>query len=111
MGKMRSSKKFVGSFEASRQPTRWLELVTADHLVSHNGSMEGIAGDCDAFVAKDLYSKVKTIFPVFSKSSDETEMSLRRFFGNTKVDILCPDNAPELKLACKRLGIINDVST
>ena len=86
MGKMRSSKKFVGSFEASRQPTRWLELVTAGHLVSHNGS-KGIAGDCDALVVKDLYSKVKTLFPVFSESSGETEMSLRKFVGNTKVDI------------------------
>ena len=37
----------------------WLDLVTADHLVAKNGGMEGITGDFDALVAKDLYSKVK----------------------------------------------------
>ena len=45
LGKMRGTKKFCGSYERSRQPTRWLELVTADHLVAQNGSMEGITGD------------------------------------------------------------------
>ena len=34
LGKTRGSKKFCGSFERSRQPTRWLELATADHLVA-----------------------------------------------------------------------------
>ena len=34
LGKMRGTKKFCGSYERSRQPTRWLELVTADHLVA-----------------------------------------------------------------------------
>ena len=28
LGKMRGTKKFCGSYERSRQPTRWLELVT-----------------------------------------------------------------------------------
>ena len=56
---MRGTKKFCGSYERSRQPTRWLELVTADHLVAQNGSMEGITGHCDAIIIKDLFSKVK----------------------------------------------------
>ena len=34
LGKIRGTKKFCGSFERSRQPIRWLELVTADHLVA-----------------------------------------------------------------------------
>ena len=34
LGKMRGSKKFCGSYERNRQPTRWLELATADHLVA-----------------------------------------------------------------------------
>ena len=45
LGEMSGSKKICGSFERSRQPTRLLELVTADHLVAQNGSMEGITGD------------------------------------------------------------------
>ena len=57
LGKMRNSKKFVGSYQESRQPTGWLELVTADHLVAKNGGMEGSTGDFDALVVKDLYAQ------------------------------------------------------
>ena len=60
LGKTRKAKKFVGSYQESRQPKGWLDLVTADHLVDKNGSMEGITGDLDALVVKDLYSKVKS---------------------------------------------------
>ena len=38
LGKMRRAKKFAGSLQASRQPTGWLDLVAADHLVAKNGS-------------------------------------------------------------------------
>ena len=72
LGKMTGTKKFCGSYERSRQPTSWLELVTADYLVAQNGSMEGITGDCDAVIIKDLFSKVKTLFPVFSKTGQES---------------------------------------
>ena len=34
LGKMRKAKKFVGSYQESRQPKGWLDLVTADHLVA-----------------------------------------------------------------------------
>ena len=78
LGKMRGPKKFCGSYEWSRQPTRWLELVTADHLVAQNGSMEGITGDCDAIIIKDLFPKVKTLFPDFSKTGQEAENVLKR---------------------------------
>ena len=44
LGKMRKAKKFVGSYQESRQPKGWLDLVTADHLVAKNGSMEGNYG-------------------------------------------------------------------
>ena len=101
LGKMCGTKKICGSFGRSRQPTRWLELVTADHLVAQNGSMEGITGDCDAIIIKDLFSKVKALFPVFSKTGQEAENVLRRFFGDKRVETFYSDNAPELKLACK----------
>lgn len=70
---MRGAKNFCGSYERSRQPTRWLEPVTADHLVAQNGSMEGITGDCDALIIKDLFFKVKALFPVFSKTGQVAE--------------------------------------
>ena len=107
---MRGTKKLCGSFGRSRQPTRWLELVTADHLVAQNGSMEGITGDRDAIIIKDLFSKVKALFPVFSKTGQEAENVLKRFFGDKRVEVFYSDNAPELKLACKNVGIVHELS-
>ena len=72
--------------------------------------MEGITGDCDAIVIKDLFSKVKALFPVFNKTGDEAERVLRNFFGNAKVEVFYSDNAPELKLACRNLGIVHELS-
>ena len=109
LGKMRGT-KFCGSYERSRQPTRWLELVTADHSVAQNGSMEGITCDSDAIIIKDLFSKVKVLFPVFSKTGQEAEDVLRKFFGDKKVEVFCFDNAPGLKLACETLGIVHGLS-
>ena len=60
--------------------------------------MEGITGDCDAVIIKDLFSKVSS-FPGFNKTGEEAERALRKFFGDKKVDIFYSDNAPELKLA------------
>ena len=39
--KMRNAKIFVGSYQESKQPTGWLDLVTADHLVAQNGGTYG----------------------------------------------------------------------
>ena len=110
LGKMRKAKKFVGSYQASRQPTKWLDLVTADHLVAKNGGMEGITGDLDALVVKDLYSKVKVLLPVRSKTGEEATRVLMQFFGNHEVGRLYSDNAPELELACTTLGILQETS-
>ena len=72
--------------------------------------MEGITGDCDAIIVKDLFSKVKALFPVFSKTGQEAENVLRKFFGDKKVEVFYSDNAPELKLACNNLGIVHELS-
>ena len=44
LGIMRKPQKFLGSYQESRQPTGWLDLVIADHLVAKNGGMVGITG-------------------------------------------------------------------
>ena len=67
-------------------------------------------GDCDAIIIKDLFSKVKALFPVFSKTGQEAENVLRKFFGDKKVEVFFSDNAPELKLACKSHGIVHELS-
>eukprot|EP00972_Heterocapsa_arctica_P024341 3591646-Heterocapsa_arctica.AAC.1 len=45
-GEMRDANKFHGAFQASRNPTHFMELVTSDHIISK--SMEGLTGDKDA---------------------------------------------------------------
>ena len=85
LGKMRKAKKFVGSYHASRQPTSWLDLVTADHLVAKNGGIKGTTVDFNALVVKDLYSKVKVLFPVRDKTGEEATRALMYFFGNHAV--------------------------
>ena len=74
---MRKAKKFVGSYQESKQPTGWLDLVTADHLVAKNGGMEGITGDFGALVVKDLYSKIKGLLPVRNKTAEQAIRALR----------------------------------
>ena len=88
----------------------WLDLVAADHPVAKNGSMEGITGDFDALVAKDLYSKVKVPLPVRNKTAEQAVRALRYFFGNNVANSFYSDNAPELELACTTLGIVHENS-
>eukprot|EP00972_Heterocapsa_arctica_P059269 8741486-Heterocapsa_arctica.AAC.1 len=62
---MRDAKKFTSAFQRSRNPTKFMELVTCDRIISK--SMEGLAGDKDALVIKDLFSNLKQLCPVKSK--------------------------------------------
>ena len=110
LGKMRKAKKFVGSYQGSRQPKGWLDLVTADHLVAKNGSMEGITGDLDALVIKDLYSNIKVLLPVRNKAAEQAVRAMKYFFGDKVVNRFYSDNAPELELACTKLGIVHEKS-
>ena len=110
LGKMRKAKKFLGSYHESRQPTGWLDLVTADHLVAQNGGTEGITGDFDALVVKDLYSKIKVLLLVRDKTAEQAIRALRYLFGNNPVGRFYSGNAPELELACTILGIVHERS-
>ena len=58
---MRDAKKNHGAFQASRNPTHFMELVTCDHIISK--SMEGLTGDKDALVIKDLFFQLEAVLP------------------------------------------------
>jgi hypothetical protein len=111
LGKTRNVNFFAGGFNKPRNPTKWLDIVTADHLVAKNGSMEGLTGDCNARVIKDLYSKVKVLMPVDGKSSEEAIAALQYFVGLGRIKLFCSDNAPELIRVCKTLQILQEHST
>ena len=72
--------------------------------------MEGITGDFDALVVKDLYSKVKVLLPVRNKTAEQAVRALRYFFGNNVANSFYSDNAPELEPACTTLGIVHKKS-
>ena len=91
---MRDAKKFHGAFKASRNPTQFMQLVTCDHIISK--SMEGLTGDKDALVIKDLLSKLKQFYPVKSKSASDTLIALQFFQGSTNIKTMYSDNSGEI---------------
>ena len=110
-GKMRDKKLFKGAFEARREPTAWLDLVTADHLVSRDGKMQGLTGDRDAIVIKDLYTGIKNVIPVENKSQHSATKGLRYFVGDpTKVKRCYTDGSPELEAALEELSVLHEQS-
>eukprot|EP00972_Heterocapsa_arctica_P112920 16434447-Heterocapsa_arctica.AAC.1 len=96
---MRDAKKFHGAFRASREPSHYMELVTCDHIISK--SMEGLTGDKDALVIKDLLSKLKQLCPVKSKSFSDTLVALQFFQGTYNIKTMYSDNSGEIIKACK----------
>eukprot|EP00972_Heterocapsa_arctica_P088314 13023868-Heterocapsa_arctica.AAC.1 len=67
---MRDAKKFTGAFQRSRNPTKMLELVSCDHIISK--SMEGLTGDKDALVIKDIFSNLNQLCPAKSNNFQDT---------------------------------------
>eukprot|EP00972_Heterocapsa_arctica_P045058 6649941-Heterocapsa_arctica.AAC.1 len=76
---MRDAKKCTGAFQRSRDPTKFLEL----DIISK--SMEGLTGDKDSLVIKDLFSDLKQFCPVKSKSLQDTMGALQFFRGTYKI--------------------------
>ena len=69
-----------------------------------------LQGDLDALVVKDLYSNVKVLLPVRNKTAEQAVRALRYFFGDNVVNRFYSDNAPELELACAKIGIVHEKS-
>ena len=108
--KMRSAKRFAGAFDRSRHPKRWCELITMDHLVSKKGSMEGMTGDKDALTLRDLYTGVRHLCAIKSKSAENTEKEIKHFIGESEVGRVYSDKSGEITKACKSLKILHEPS-
>eukprot|EP00972_Heterocapsa_arctica_P008880 1303349-Heterocapsa_arctica.AAC.1 len=74
---MRDHKKYKGAVASSRVPTKFLELVTCDHIVSF--TMKALTGATDAFVLKDIKSEIKEFCPMASKNLQDTSKALQYF--------------------------------
>ena len=111
MGKMRDRKLFKGAYAARRAPSAWLDLITTDHLVSQDGRMQGLTGDRDAIVVKDLFTSVKTVIPVMNKSREAAVRGLRYFVGDPKRVKHCyTDGSHELGTALNEMSILHEQS-
>eukprot|EP00972_Heterocapsa_arctica_P040212 5924494-Heterocapsa_arctica.AAC.1 len=93
-GKMRDAKKFHEAFKACREPTKFLELVTCDHIVSK--TMEGLTGDKEVLVIKDLYSDLKELYPVKSRSLQDAAGAIQYFRGTQNIGLMYSDNSGEI---------------
>eukprot|EP00972_Heterocapsa_arctica_P116070 16451260-Heterocapsa_arctica.AAC.1 len=73
-GKMRDNKKYKGAFSSHRVPKEPWELVTCDHLVSLTTA--ALTGATNAFILKDVKSRLKEFCPMASKNLDDTTSAL-----------------------------------
>eukprot|EP00972_Heterocapsa_arctica_P107671 15860539-Heterocapsa_arctica.AAC.1 len=58
--------------------------------------MEGLTGDKDALVIKNLFSNLKQLCPVKIKSLQETMGALQFFQGTYKIKTMYSDNSGEI---------------
>ena len=79
--------------------------MTSDHITSQKDNMLGVTGDRDAYVIRDVWSKLKHLYPTKTKDTNDTEQSIRDFIGMRKCGVMYSDNANEIKNASERLKI------
>eukprot|EP00972_Heterocapsa_arctica_P075192 11095170-Heterocapsa_arctica.AAC.1 len=68
-----------------------MELVTCDHIISK--SMEGLTGDKDVLVIKDLFSNLKQFCHVGIKSLQDIMVALQFFQGTYKTKTMYSDTS------------------
>ena len=106
---MAQKRHFAGSFK--REPKKWGEVITADHLVTNKkGRKHGVRGFKNAANIKDLYSGLIACVPVKNKGHEEAVRAFSFFCGNRKIQRIYSDNAGELTAAANKLGVPHEPS-
>ena len=86
---MAEKRHFSGSYK--REPKKWGEIVTADHLVSVKKSKKGgIRGYKNAVNIKDLYSGLIASVPVKNKGHEEARKAFKFFGGAARSNVFTP---------------------
>jgi len=88
--KMAERRHMTGSY--ARDPTKWGEIITVDHLVSRKENWSGVRGFRNAVNIKDLWSKMIASVPVRNKGHDETRKAFTWFRGSRKIQRIYSDN-------------------
>jgi len=91
-------------------PTRFGQLITADHMVM-GPTDAGLRGERTALVVLDRGTGWLSCYPLPDKTSEAALAALQDFVGNTAVERFYSDNAPELVSAAQALGWTRERAT
>ena len=109
---MKEKPHYRGSY--NRKTTKFLQRLTADHLVGRRLSRKrnwvGCEKSVNALNLMDVHTKLIACYPVRDKSFDETVSKLRMFCGDRKIGRIYSDNSGELIKVTKALKIPHEGS-
>ena len=91
MAKMKNKYIKRGAFK--RQPAKFLDLATADHIITRHPRMMGQGGEECAFVILDVFTGLIFAYPAITKDATEVEESLAHFSGRRHIETLYTDGA------------------
>ena len=95
----------------SIQPTRFGELLCADHVIIGKGTKAGLDGEPAGIIAMGVFMCFIYFDSVKRKSGNEATRALRYFAGDHDVKYLYSDNSRELEKAAGELGWSHPTST
>ena len=108
-GKMKQ--KFAKRCAFKRSVEEWGDIVTADHMDTVHIKAQGINGEQEAFVIKDLYSGLLHGFPHLTKHEEWVEAGIRNFAGKREINLFYSDGGAEFKAAAKAIKLAHERST
>ena len=93
-------------------PTRFGDLITADHVILGSGRNTSRSGDTAALVCYDRASGALGVYPMSSKGAEETIQAFHHFVPPTVVPkLVYTDCSPELSAALRNLQWRHDTAT
>jgi hypothetical protein len=105
-------RKRAVSHSVEPAPTRFGEIITADHILANSEEAEGILGERTALSIYDLGTAVTDCYALRDKTADEAYAALQDFRGpRAQFDYVYTDNSPELAKALADLGFPHGKST
>ena len=110
MAKMKKNNKYTKRGVFKRQPDKFLDLVTADHVITRHPRMIGDSGEECAFVVLDVFSGLIYAYPAMTKETSEVQDSLAHFSGRRHIETFYTDGAPEIAKAAKDLSLYHETS-
>ena len=106
----RPARRHISPEGARGAATKWGDLITMDHIVMSESNV-GFNGDRVVLVVKDVATGFTSAYPSRQKSKANVAASLRHFLEGVRPKQVYSDNAPEIRAACKAMGIPQGVST